>query len=72
MATLGRTIGKKAAKATVKHAEHGVVSKAKRQPLRSVTLLSIGGFVGGLTGWAAGRITATHGGDARPIDAPSG
>jgi hypothetical protein len=72
MGKVGRTVGKKAAKATVKHTERGIVAKAKRKPLRSVTLLTIGGFVGGLTGWVAGRKTATRGGNASPIDAPPG
>jgi hypothetical protein len=62
MAKLGVTMGKKAAKATAKHSVRGVASKAQRKPLRSVTLLTIGGFVGGfvggLTGWIAGRKTA--------------
>lgn len=58
MANVGRTIGKKAAKATAKHSVRGVASKAKRKPVRSVTLLSIGVFAGAVAGWAAGRKTA--------------
>lgn len=58
MANVGRTVGIKAAKATVKHSVRGVLSKARRKPLRSATLLTIGGFAGGLTGWIAGRKTA--------------
>ena len=59
MASLGRTIGKKATKATVKHSARGLSSKAKRQPLRSVSLLSVGGAVGAAVGWFAGRKTAS-------------
>jgi hypothetical protein len=59
MAKLGRTIGKKAGKATVKHSARGVASKAKRQPLRSVSLLGVGGAVGATVGWFAGRKTAS-------------
>ena len=58
MANLGRTIGIKAAKATVRHSVRGTASKAQRKPLRSVTLLSMGGFVGAAAGWFAGRKAA--------------
>jgi hypothetical protein len=58
MASLGRTIGKKAAKATVKHSARGVAAKTQRKPLRTATLLSLGGAVGLLAGWFAGRSTA--------------
>ena len=55
MNTLGRTIGKKATKATLRHSARGFASKAKRQPLRSTTLLSAGGVIGLAAGWMAGR-----------------
>jgi hypothetical protein len=58
MATLTRTLGKKATKATVRHSLHGVKSKAQRKPLRSATLLSLGGLFGAAAGWFAGRKTA--------------
>jgi hypothetical protein len=58
MSKLGSTVGKKAAKATVRHSVRGVKSKAQRQPLRSASLLSIGGAVGLMAGWFAGRKTA--------------
>ncbi|MBV9802717.1 MAG: hypothetical protein JO130_05985 [Solirubrobacterales bacterium] len=58
MTPLGRTIGKKATKATVRHSVRGVVSKAQRKPLRSATLLSLGGAFGAMAGWLAGRKTA--------------
>jgi hypothetical protein len=57
MATLGRNIGKKATKATVRHSVRGLASKAQRKPLRSASLLSIGGVVGVTAGWFAGRKT---------------
>ena len=41
MKSLGRTIGKKATKATVRHSVRGVASKAQRKPMRSATLLSV-------------------------------
>lgn len=58
MASFGRTIGKKATKATVRHSVRGVASKAQRKPLRSATLLSMGGVFGAAAGWVAGRKTA--------------
>jgi hypothetical protein len=59
MSKLGRSVGKKATKATVRHSARGFSSKAKRQPLRSVSLLSVGGAVGAAVGWFAGRKTAS-------------
>ena len=53
--TVGKKAGKKAAKATVRHTARGVSSRARRQPLRSVSLLSVGGVVGAAAGWFAGR-----------------
>jgi hypothetical protein len=64
MAKLGWTIGKKATKATAKHSARGVAAKAKRKPLRSVSLLGIGGAVGGaagvVAGWVVGRKNAAE------------
>jgi membrane protein YqaA with SNARE-associated domain len=59
MATFTRTLGKKATKATVRHSVHGFLSKAQRKPLRSATLLSLGGLLGGAAGWLVGRKTAS-------------
>jgi hypothetical protein len=61
-----KTTGKKAPKAVVKHEARGVVAKVERRPVRSVTLLAIGGSIGALTGWIAGRKTA------RPPEVGSG
>jgi hypothetical protein len=58
MAAFTRTIGKKAVKATARHTLRGTLSKAKRQPMRSATLLSLGGAFGAMAGWFAGRKTA--------------
>ena len=59
MASIGRTVGIKAAKSTARHSVRGVASKARRQPLRSVTLLSIGWMMGASAGWKAGRKTCS-------------
>lgn len=55
MANIRSSLGKKAAKATLRHSVRGVASKAQRQPLRSATLLSVGGLLGAISGWVAGR-----------------
>jgi len=52
--TLKSTLVRKAAKAGVKHSAHGTASKLKRSPMRTATLLAIGGVVGFL----AGRLAA--------------
>jgi hypothetical protein len=57
MAKVGRAVGKKAAKATVRHSARGVASKAQRKPVRSISLLSIGAVAGATAGWFAGRRT---------------
>ena len=58
--SVGKRLGRKAVKATIRHSVRGVVSKYQRQPLRSTTLLGVGGAVGVAAGWIAGRKTA-HG-----------
>jgi len=62
MNRLGSTVGKKAAKATVKHSVRGVASKAQRKPLRSASLLSIGGVAGGAVGLTAGWLVGRRAG----------
>jgi hypothetical protein len=57
-ADMANLIGRKAAKATLRHSWNGLVSKAQRKPFRSVSLLSVGGVVGATAGWFAGRKTA--------------
>ena len=58
MATLVRKIGRRTTKATIRHSVRGIASKAQRKPLRSASLLSIGGVVGATAGSFAGRKTA--------------
>ena len=53
MSAIKNSIARKAAKAAVKHTAHGTASKLKRDPMRTATLLGIGGAVGGLAGWVA-------------------
>jgi hypothetical protein len=63
-AKAGSSLGKKAAKATVRHSVRGVASKAQRKPLRSVTLLTIGWVLGVTSGWLVSRKTANSTGPA--------
>jgi hypothetical protein len=58
MAAIKKTLARKAAKTAAKHTAHGTASKLKRDPVRAVTLLGLGGLVGAAAGWMAGR-TAT-------------
>jgi hypothetical protein len=51
MSKFARTVGKKAVKATVRHSAHGVISKARRRPLRSGGLLGAGAAIGAALGW---------------------
>ncbi|MEV4420192.1 BON domain-containing protein [Patulibacter sp. NPDC049589] len=46
---------RKAAKMTVKHAAHGTASKVKRRPIRSVTLIGVGAFLGGAVSFVIAR-----------------
>ena len=58
MSAIKNTIARKAVKATAKHSAHGAASKLKRDRVRAVTLLGLGGALGALAGWMAGRSAA--------------
>jgi hypothetical protein len=62
--SLGKKAAKATAKATARHSVRGVSSKARRKPLRSVTLLTIGWILGVTSGWLVGRKTAGSTGSA--------
>jgi hypothetical protein len=53
------TLARKAAKAAAKHTAHGTASKLKRDPMRTATLLGVGGALGAVAGWMAGRTGAS-------------
>jgi len=55
MSAIKITLVRKAAKAAAKHTAHGTASKLRRDPMRAATLLGVGGAVGALAGWIAGR-----------------
>jgi hypothetical protein len=52
--SLKNKAARKAAKVGAKHTAHGAASKLKRSPMRTVTLLALGGALGFL----AGRLTS--------------
>jgi osmotically-inducible protein OsmY len=52
---LARKAARKAAKMTVKHAAHGTATKARRQPIRSVTLLALGALLGSAVSFVIAR-----------------
>jgi hypothetical protein len=58
MSTIKKALARQAVKTTARHSARGTASKLKRDPMRAVTLLSLGGAVGALAGWMAGRSTA--------------
>ena len=55
MSVIKKTLTRKAAKAAAKHTAHGTASKLRRDPMRTMTLLGLGGAVGAVAGWIAGR-----------------
>jgi hypothetical protein len=52
---LKKTVARKAIKSTAKHSAHGALAKARREPIRAVTLLGVGCLAGGVAGWVAAR-----------------
>lgn len=66
MTTPQKYLGRKAAKATVRHSVRGTVSKARREPPRTITLLSVGAILGAVGGWLVGRRSAP---DPQPLPA---
>jgi len=55
MSAMKKNLVKKAAKFAAKHTAHGTASKLKRDPMRTATLLGLGGAVGAAAGWMAAR-----------------
>jgi hypothetical protein len=53
------SLARKTAKVAAKHTVHGTASKLKRDPMRTATLLGLGGVFGAVAGWMAGRTAAT-------------
>lgn len=53
--SLKRAMARKVVKTTARHTAHGTASKLRRDPVRSMTLLSIGMLAGLLAGWLLSR-----------------
>jgi hypothetical protein len=66
MASIKKSMARKAVRSTAKHTAHGTAAKLRRDPLRATALLGLGALVGILAGLAIGR-----GGAATPaVSAP--
>ncbi len=65
MTTPQKYLGRKAVRATLRHSVRGTASKARRNPPRTVTLLSVGAILGAIGGWLLGRRSGS-GGDPFP------
>ena len=53
--SLKKVAARKAAKTTVRHTARGTVSKLRREPMRSATLLAIGAIAGLVAGLLLSR-----------------
>lgn len=62
MPKMKKALARRAVKTTARHTAHGAASKLKRNPVRALTLLSLGGVVGAVAGWIAGRNVAGEAG----------
>lgn len=61
MPEIKKTLTRKAAKVAARHTAHGAASKLRRSPARTLTLLGLGGALGALAGWIAGRAVSRPG-----------
>jgi hypothetical protein len=58
MPSIKKAVARKAAKSAAKHTAHGTASKLRRNPVRALTLLGLGGVLGAAAGWFAARSVA--------------
>jgi hypothetical protein len=58
MSAIKSTLARKAVKSTARHSARGTASKLRRDPVRVITLLGLGGVVGAAAGWVVGRSAA--------------
>jgi fructose-specific phosphotransferase system IIC component len=54
VSSLKKSLARKTVKAAARHTTHGAASKAKRRPLRAVTLIGVGCLIGGFAATAWG------------------
>ena len=55
MPKIKKAVARKAAKTAARHTAHGAASKLRRDPMRALTLLGVGGVLGAVAGWLVGR-----------------
>ncbi|HEY3492125.1 MAG TPA: hypothetical protein VGK43_04175 [Solirubrobacterales bacterium] len=55
MSNIKNTVARKAVRATAKHTAHGTASRLRRDPIRAITLLGLGGLLGAVAGWLVAR-----------------
>lgn len=60
MSSIKKSLTRRAARAAAKHTAHGTASKLRRNPMRAATLLGLGGAIGAVAGWIAGRDWGTR------------
>ena len=58
MPSIKKAAARKMAKSAAKHTAHGAASKLRRDPMRTATLLGLGGALGAVAGWVAARTAA--------------
>jgi len=58
MASIKKSLARKAVKSTARHTAHGTASKLRHDPVRATTLLGLGALLGAAVGWAIGRTGA--------------
>ncbi|MGN6275873.1 MAG: hypothetical protein ACTHNP_08085 [Solirubrobacterales bacterium] len=58
MSTIKKALARRAVKTTARHSARGTASKLKRDPMRTAALLGLGGALGALAGFMAGRSAA--------------
>ena len=61
MPSIKKAVAKKVARSAAKHTAHGTASKLRRDPLRAITLLGLGGAIGAAVGWFGAAATHREG-----------
>lgn len=59
MASIKKSLARKAVRSTAKHTAHGTAAKLKRQPVRGATLFGLGALVGALVSQIVSRMAST-------------
>lgn len=59
MSTIKKALARQAVKTTARHSARGTAAKLRRDRVRTMTLLGLGGALGALAGFMAGRSAAS-------------